>query len=254
MERRPTQEQSSIFASLARPLVSVFDVLTLGRVKGPLGWASFVVVLYALMLLLVMWGAGVFPGAFLGDNFHFVTGVDDRFFYWGWFLWWLLCQGVMLLVPVRVVSRRPLTRRSWWGPILLTGVLTLLLLACAFFVLTVVFSDMLKLNGDYWPWLGLGAFLAIWTGWAFLFFRRNQRAQTNTRKSGLIQWLLSGSILELLVAVPTHVWVRERDDCCAGIFTLFGLVMGIPIMLLCFGPGVFYLFVERAKRLRPQAS
>jgi hypothetical protein len=29
------------------------------------------------------------------------------------------------------------------------------------------------------------------------------------------RWLLRGSILELLVAVPSHVIVRRRDDCCA---------------------------------------
>ncbi|MGC3988413.1 MAG: hypothetical protein QM796_01765 [Chthoniobacteraceae bacterium] len=212
------------------------------------------VALYAIMLVIVMAALGFLPQAFKGDSFQFVTGVDNRFFYWGWFVWWLVCQAVLLLIPVRVVSRRPVTRRSWWGPLVMTGVLTLVLLTCAFFILAVVFSDLLKVNGDYWPWLGLGLFLAIWVGWAVVFFGRSRRVQNGDRKSGLLQWLLTGSILELLVAVPTHIWVRESDDCCAGIFTLFGLVMGIPIMLLCFGPGVFYLFVERAKRLRPRVD
>lgn len=63
---------------------------------------------------------------------------------------------------------------------------------------------------------------------------------------------LKGSILELLVAVPTHVVARHRDYCCAGFLTFCGIVFGAAVMLLSSGPGVFFLFVERWKRLHPQ--
>jgi hypothetical protein len=65
---------------------------------------------------------------------------------------------------------------------------------------------------------------------------------------------LRGSILELLVAVPSHIVVRHRNDCCAPIGTFWGIVTGISIMLLSFGPGVFFLFVERCQRLHPQTA
>jgi hypothetical protein len=32
--------------------------------------------------------------------------------------------------------------------------------------------------------------------------------------------------------------------------TLIGITTALAVMLMCFGPGVFYLFVRRARRLR----
>jgi len=55
------------------------------------------------------------------------------------------------------------------------------------------------------------------------------------------------------VAVPSHIIVRRRGDCCAPIGTFWGIVTGISVMLLCFGPGVFFLFVERCQRLQPKS-
>jgi len=51
--------------------------------------------------------------------------------------------------------------------------------------------------------------------------------------------------------VPSHIIVRNRNDCCAPMGTFWGITTGLSIMLLCFGPGVFFLFVERCGRLRP---
>jgi len=61
----------------------------------------------------------------------------------------------------------------------------------------------------------------------------------------------AGSILELLIAVPTYVVARYRDYCCGGFITFVGLAMGAAVMLFAYGPAVFYLFAERWKRLHP---
>jgi hypothetical protein len=66
--------------------------------------------------------------------------------------------------------------------------------------------------------------------------------------------LFKGSILELLIAVPTHIVARCRDYCCAGFMTFLGLTMGFSVMLFAFGPAVFFLFAERWKRLHPRAE
>ena len=78
-------------------------------------------------------------------------------------------------------------------------------------------------------------------GGRLLLYARNAAVPVNKA----IDWLLRGSVLELLVVVPCHVWVRRRDDCSAPGVTAFGLASGIAIMLMSFGPGVLLLFKKR---------
>ena len=84
-----------------------------------------------------------------------------------------------------------------------------------------------------------------------IFFRLSRRAEPKDLVSRLCKYLLKGSILELLIAVPTHIVARCRDYCCAGIMTFIGLTLGTSVMLFSFGPGVFFLFVARWRRLHP---
>ena len=90
--------------------------------------------------------------------------------------------------------------------------------------------------------------------WAFIFrwFAKTDDEISLVKRG--TRWLLRGSILELLVAVPSHVIVRRRDDCCAPAGTFWGIATGISLMLLCFGPGVFFLFVERCRKLKPKPA
>jgi hypothetical protein len=89
----------------------------------------------------------------------------------------------------------------------------------------------------------IGVLVALWVTWGvvfYLFFRNS--SETATR---LVSWLLKGSVLELLIAVPCHVIVRRRGDCCAPAVTSFGIVTGIAVMLLSFGPSVLLLYKKR---------
>jgi len=96
--------------------------------------------------------------------------------------------------------------------------------------------------------------LFFWLVWAFIFRRATRSDEPDTLLKRIKCWLLRGSILELIIAVPSHVIVRRRDDCCAPAGTFWGIATGISVMLLCFGPGVFFLFVERVNKLKPKTS
>ena len=93
----------------------------------------------------------------------------------------------------------------------------------------------------------------LWVIWGFVFYRSSKALDPDSLTRHLTRRLLRGSILELLVAVPSHIIVRGRDDCCAPAGSFFGIVTGLTVMLLSFGPGVFFLFVERMARLRPKS-
>lgn len=95
--------------------------------------------------------------------------------------------------------------------------------------------------------------IVFWIIWAFIFHRSARADDPGALLKRATRWLLRGSILELLVAVPSHVIVRRRDDCCAPIGTFWGIATGLSVMLLCFGPGVFLLFVERCRKLKPKS-
>jgi hypothetical protein len=93
----------------------------------------------------------------------------------------------------------------------------------------------------------VGRTLALWAGlwilWAVLFYVYVRNSDNAVARA--VSWLLKGSVLELLIAVPCHVIVRRRDECCAPILTSFGIVTGIAVMLLSFGPSVLLLYKKR---------
>src|SRR5262249_29119280 len=90
----------------------------------------------------------------------------------------------------------------------------------------------------------------LWVGWALLFYDLSRRQSVEGAAAAQSSTLLTGSILELLVAIPTHIAARNRGECCAGIYSFFGLTLGISVMLFAFGPAVFFLFLARWRRLR----
>lgn len=89
----------------------------------------------------------------------------------------------------------------------------------------------------------------MWGVVFYLYFRNSSEVVTR-----IISWLLKGSILELLVAVPCHVIVRRRHDCSAPMVTSFGIVTGIAIMLLSFGPSVLFLYKKRLDAYESRSS
>ncbi|MCU0787347.1 MAG: hypothetical protein MUC91_04040, partial [Verrucomicrobia bacterium] len=85
----------------------------------------------------------------------------------------------------------------------------------------------------------LNLILIFWVFWGLLFWRFARADAPAGMFQRCLNWLLRGSILELLIAVPSHIIVRRRGDCCAPGATFLGIVTGVAVMLLCFGPGVF---------------
>jgi len=171
--------------------------------------------------------------------------------YWIWLALMTVSQFALLAVPVRLASLRPVTRGPVWRTVLAGGLMAGGLTFGAFLsVYEFVMTDKgSSFNAVFWVALGLG--VLTWCFWSVIFLRMSRRVPPADLVSRQCRALFKGSVLELLIAVPTHIVARYRDYCCAGFMTFIGLTMGFSVMLFAFGPAVLFLFAERWQRLHP---
>jgi hypothetical protein len=209
-------------------------------------WGIVISVFYALIVLGLL-----VPGAlFLSGTRH--TANDVAEFYRYWFAWipigiLLVSQALLLFLSVDTSWQRLKPRAhilvSCLVTAMLLSILTGAVILCAGFG---VFGDKFA-NGFLES--GTNVFAcwgALWAVWAVVFYRYwRDSSDVITRATS---WLLKGSVLELLVAVPAHIVVRRRHDCSAPVATSFGIAAGIAIMLLSFGPSVLMLFKKRLEQ------
>ena len=249
----------------------VFQILAKSKIMKR--WAVLTVLLYALVLIVltVPVALAAFGNWGVNGNGIELHEILDAFKFWGFWLWLVVLlagQSLLLLLPINIAERRLPARRTLKIPIIVTSFfLANLLFAGILSILCAVLKDggigifgylnPFPINSsdkqaDGFPYGMIIAIFVFWFIWAFIFRRFAKTDDENSLVKRTTRWLLRGSILELLVAVPSHVIVRRRDDCCAPMGTFWGIATGISVMLLCFGPGVFFLFVERCKRLRPK--
>lgn len=222
-------------------------------------WAVVTVLLYVLLLGALLAGLGFV--AFLPDT---VTDYKEGGSYWR-NLWnwagdpavvplWLslllfaLAQISLLVVPVRARQGLQIKPRHWIMPMLAAGFLMGLLVAAAGLCVWMV------LQADpvfEWAMVQVAAALVFfWVLW-FLAFRAFRFSTPDPRRwtARVTRCLLKGSILELVVAVTSHIWVRRRGDCSSPLFTFWAMAAGLAVALAAFGPGVFYLFADRKERM-----
>jgi hypothetical protein len=236
-------------------------------------WAVLTVLLYALLLLALTLPLLMAAFSAWGNNPIKLQDELGIFKTWGYWLWLAIMtagQALLLLLPINIAERRLPARR----PLKIAVIVTAFFLAGLFFagilsILCAAFTD----NGlgsfgalDPFPIkppdnlgdgliFGMLTFIAaFWIIWAVIFRKFAKSDDENSLLKHSTRWLLRGSILELLVAVPSHIIARRRDDCCAPAGTFWGITTGISVMLLCFGPGVFFLFVEKLQRLKPKET
>ena len=220
-------------------------------------WAWITVLLYGTALAVL--GGPLFLAAFADDlkpgeastflRNLFTPGNSGGF--WPGVGVLTLLQGLVLLVPVRIAERRPVRRARWITLVAVSSFLMGLIVTTGAMTLSeVVLKD--KANDRGAPFMLLG--LAGWGVWALVFAVMTRRRDDPGALKGMTRTLLSGSLAELLVAVPCHVIARKREYCCAGFLTFTGLATGFVVLLFAFGPAVLFLFVDRFRRLRPASE
>ncbi len=208
-------------------------------------WPVWIVLLYGLTLIALTVPAArlifvspteqVKPAAFFGS-----------WEYWVWIAILLLNQAALLLIPVDLSNKRPVGKRSLW---LQVGV-SAFSMALLFVGLATALSEAMKgetsfnwINGTFW-----GVLAVSWIAWAFIFSTWSRKMEPKPLVQRTCRTLFRGSVLQLLIVVPCHIYVRSKDYCCAGLGTALGLACGLAVMLVSFGPAVYFLYAEQLKR------
>jgi hypothetical protein len=246
------------------------------RVWAMKRWALVVLGLY--LLILIVFTVPVIMVCFVRDPGSKPTDAFGAYACWPYWLWlavMVLSQAALLKVPVSLAERRPVSRRSLLLPVIVAGLMMGSLVTGGIYSLAeAVFHDHVP---TWIGWGGPAAGILTWCFWGMVFSRMSRHPQPGDALhasegklpasffrtgptlepddliSRQCRLLLKGSILELLVAVPSHIWVRRQHYCCAGFMTFIGITFGLSVMLFSFGPAVFFLYVDRWRRLQPKA-
>jgi hypothetical protein len=211
-------------------------------------WALITVVLYVVALVVVTLPV-LFP----------LTTESERDLVFGFYKYFapplVLILGVFLLLPVDAAQGRPVKRRkAITSAVVIAIPMMALTILGAFSVLDLVWGEEIGLASSLPDWSWLVAMGIAWLAWAITFFRMYSRAGADDPTATVSAWLLRGSILETVIAVPAHIVSRRRDECCAPGLTLLGIATGLAVALMSFGPGVFFLFAKRVKEKRRAAT
>jgi hypothetical protein len=160
----------------------------------------------------------------------------------------LLVQLLMLIFPVRQYTDNPVPQRSIWAPLLTTGILlVILLLGLTGSIIVAIWGDEAGAGPQAYLWIG-AMVIGSWFIWAIVFYCFGRTSDLPAFAQRLSRWLVKGSIAELLVAVPCHIIVRHRNDCCAPGMTFFGIASGLAIIAIAFGPSILLLVNARMKQ------
>lgn len=212
-------------------------------------WGVVITVLYALILLGLIVPGAVFV-TLKKFSWHAVGNTYREPVLWVLVGAIIASQALLLFLSVDQSGKRLKPRTHVMVSCSVSGILTALLTSGVIFCVgCAVWGDnFLPENfGNIWTIWGV-----LWLLWGVIFYLYYRNSSVVL--SRLTTWLLRGSVLELLIAVPCHVIVRRRDDCSAPIATSFGIASGIAIMLLSFGPSVLFLYKRRLSAYSNRSS
>jgi hypothetical protein len=217
-------------------------------------WGMVISAFYALILLVLL--LPVFLLLAQSQYYslsQFLSDLAETYGVWEtWVVLAVLCSGqaLLLFLSVDTTQRRLKPRAHIFLTCLAASSLTAVL------TFAVIGAIGVAVQGDKFgegsfanPFIFFGGLWVVW-GVLFYLYLRNSSEIINH----IVSWLLKGSILEMLVAIPCHIIVRRRHECSAPAVTSFGIVTGIAIMLISFGPSVLFLYKKRLDTYATRSS
>lgn len=208
-------------------------------------WVVLVASLYVLLAAVVTLGPVVGGGLMAADDPNRV--VVHLLLASAYFLVVFACGVSLLVIPIRARWPRPHRKTRIWIPLVGSAVLAGVVFA-GFGVAALELAVGGRSQFDAFAPAVLACVPLVWVVWAAVFWFVSRSTDPLTVNGRLYKTLLAGSVLEFLVAVPMHLIVRQRDECCAGVYTTVGIAVGLIVAVIALGPAVFFLFFRRHKQ------
>ncbi len=208
-------------------------------------WGIVITVFYLCVLVAVLVLSSVY--LYGGGASEVLLGLFDpeTFIGGAWIAWLVIAifvgaQALLLFLSVDTSHKRLKSRQH-----VLLSVATIAF-AVGLLTTALTWSVVAAIMADDFPdefWQLVVSPLVFWAIWGVTFYL--YREGVSMRLDRTVSWLLNGSVLQLLIAVPCHIIVRQRGDCSAPLLTGYGIATGVAIMLMAFGPSVLFLYQKR---------
>lgn len=215
-------------------------------------WGIVVTAFYALALMGLLVPGGLLLAAWpdIPDLLDFYGSSLTIWLTWVWIVILVGGQALLLFLSVDTSRKKLKPRQHVLISISTAALLFALLALCGIWTLVAGFigDDLFKKLLIDSELKVLAWLLALWLLWGLAFYLYARG--TPERAARVLGWLFRGSVLELLIAVPAHVIVRQREDCSAPAVTSFGIVTGLAVMLLSFGPSILFLYRKRLEHYK----
>jgi hypothetical protein len=153
-------------------------------------------------------------------------------------------QALFIFSAGTVNLCRPIRKRRLVVPVIIASLMMTVLVASLSLSITELAYidkkvDSHLLNYAFWIIIGLS-----WVIWGTVFFIKYKDKPRYKILRNLISTIITGSLIELLAAIPSHIIVSRRPGCFVGLATACGIIGGIAVMLWSFGPGIIFLFLR----------
>ena len=176
----------------------------------------------------------------------FLTKLVEFHMHWGGLIWIVVLVAaplVLLVTRVDVARKNLMPRRHKRVAVMAIAFAVALLSAAA------VISVAAAAFGDKIDDFMLYPLPVFWLLWGVVFNRYSDFIFD--RERWLYKGLIGGSVLELLIAVPSNVIAQNRDQCSAPAVTAYGVSTGIALLFMAFGPAILLLYRKRMTLGRP---
>ena len=143
----------------------------------------------------------------------------------------------------------PIRKRRLVIPVIIASVMMTVLIVG----ITLSFVELLFGNPGGWFEYFLWTVIVInWLVWSVIFFIWGTKTERYKTLRNFISTMLAGSLLSLMVSIPSHIIVSRRPGCFVGLATGSGIISGIFVMLWAFGPGIILLFLREKRKAELQ--